>query len=178
MNNKNLAIGLRLILLLAIDIFLVSRLEIGIYFVPHIYFLSLLILPVRTTKSVLLFFGFFSGLVMDLFMSTGGLHAAASTMLAFVRIFTLRFYMAPEDEDNNISPGLYSFGPRKYLIYSTILILVHQLTFFSLEVFKTDSILLILKKTMASTALNVLLLVCIQMLFMKPAKKKNERRKR
>ncbi len=178
MNNKNLIIGLRLLLLLAIDIFLVSRLEIGIYFVPHIYFLSLLMLPVRSTKAVLLLFGFFSGLVMDIFMNTGGLHAAASTMMAFIRIFTLRFYLAPEDEDNNIAPGLYTLGTRKYLIYASVLVLIHQLTFFSLEVFKTDSILLILEKTLASSVINILLLVCIQMLFMKPAKKKNERRKR
>lgn len=178
MNNRNLTIGLRLILLLAIDIFLVSRLEIGVYFIPHIYFLSLLMLPVRTSKSFILLFGFFSGLVMDIFMSTGGLHAAATTMSAFVRIFILRFYMAPEDEDNNISPSLYTFGIRRYLFYSSVLILVHQLTFFSLEVFKTDAILLILLKTLASTILNILLLLFILMLFTKPAKKKNERRKR
>ena len=178
MNNRNLIIGLRLLILLAIDIFLVSRLEIGMYFVPHIYFLSLLLLPVRTKKSVLLIFGFFSGLAMDLFMNTGGLHAAASTMLAFIRIFTIRLYLAPEDEDNNIIPGLYSLGTRKYLLYSSILILIHQLTFFALEVFKTDAVLLILEKTIASSAIDILLLLFIQMMFMKPAKKKNERRKR
>jgi rod shape-determining protein MreD len=178
MTNKNLVIALRLLLVLNIDIFVISRLEIGIYFIPHIYFLSLLMLPVRTQKSWLLLFGFFSGLIMDVFMNTGGLHAAASTMTAFVRIFVLRFFLAPEDEDNNISPGLYNFGTRKYLIYSSILIFAHQLTFFSLEVFKTDAFFLILKKTLASSVLNILLLLFIQMLFMKPAKKKNERRKR
>lgn len=178
MTNRNLLIFLRLLILLVVDIFLVSRLEIGMYFVPHIYFLSLLMLPVRSTKAVLLMFGFFSGLVMDLFMNTGGLHAAATTMIAFIRIFTLRFYLAPEDEDNNISPGLYTLGTRKYLIYSSVLIFIHQLTFFSLEVFKTDSIMLILKKTLASSSLDMLLLIFIQMLFMKPPKKKNERRKR
>ncbi len=111
-------------------------------------------------------------------MNTGGLHAAASTMLAFIRIFTLRLYLAPEDEDNNIAPGLFTLGARKYIIYSSVLILIHQLTFIALEVFKTDSFLLILKKTAASATLDVLLLLFIQMLFMKPAKKKNERRKR
>ena len=178
MTNKNLIIVLRLLLLLAVDIFIVSRLEIGIYFIPHIYFLGLLMLPVRVKKGWLLMIGFFVGLVVDLFMNTGGLHAAASTMLVFIRIFTLRFFLAPEDEDNNISPGLYSLGNRKYLTYSSLLVLVHQLTFFSLEVFKTDSFFLILKKTLASTVLNVLLLLFIQMLFMKPSKKKTERRRR
>ena len=178
MNNRNIIIAIRLLALLAIDIFLVSRLEIGIYFVPHIYFLGLLLMPVRTSKVAMLSFGFFAGLVMDLFMNTGGIHAAASTLMAFIRIFTLRFYLAPEDEDNNISPGLYTFGTRKYLIYASILILIHQLAFFSLEVFNPASVWLILKKTLASSILNVLLLVFIQMLFMKPAKKKNERRKR
>jgi rod shape-determining protein MreD len=178
MNNRNLGIGIRMLLLLVIDIFIVSRLEFGTYFVPHIYFLSILMLPVRTSKSILLLFGFFSGLVMDLFMNTGGLHAASTTFMAFIRIFTLPLYLTPEDEDNNINPGLFSFGVRKYLIYSFILILVHQLSFFLLEVFKMDSFLLILFKTLASTALNILLLVFIQMLFMKPAKKKNEKRRR
>lgn len=178
MTNRNLFIALRLLGLLVADIFLVSRLEIGIYFVPHIYFLGLLLMPVRTSKAVMLILAFFVGLAMDLFLNTGGIHAAASTLLAFIRIFTLRFYLAPEDEDNNISPGLYTFGTRKYLIYSSVLILIHQLAFFSLEVFNPGSILLILKKTLASSILNIVLLVLIQMLFMKPAKKKNERRKR
>jgi hypothetical protein len=115
---------------------------------------------------------------MDIFMNTGGLHAFASTFMGFIRIFTLRMYITPEDEDNNISPGLYTLGARSYLIYSSILILVHQLVFFSLEVFKSDSIWLIIKKTLASTILNILILVFIQMLFAKPPKKKNERRKR
>jgi len=35
-----------------------------------------------------------------------------------------------------------------------------------------------LKKTLASTVLDVLLLLFIQMMFTKPVKKKNERRKR
>jgi rod shape-determining protein MreD len=178
MNNRNIKIGIRLILLLAIDIFVVSRLEIGIYFIPHIYFLSLIMLPVRTSKAVLLLFGFFTGLAMDLFMNTGGLHAAATTMMAFLRILILRFYMGPEDEDNNISPALYSFGIRRYLYFSGFLILIHHLTFFSLEVFKADYIWMIVLKSLASTTLNILLLMFILMLFTKPAKKKNERRKR
>ncbi len=177
MTNRNLRIVIQLLLLLIIDIFLISELKMGTYFTPHIYLLSILLLPVRTSKGILLLFAFFCGLVVDLFMNTGGIHAAASTMMAFVRIFTLRFYLAPEDEDNNISPGLYALGTRKYLIYSSILILIHQLTFFSLEIYKMDSLFLILKKTFASAVLDILLLVFIQMLFMKPAKK-NERRKR
>jgi rod shape-determining protein MreD len=178
MTNKNLIILLRLLLLLLVDIFVVSRLEIGIYFIPHIYFLGLLMLPVRMKKGWILMIGFFTGLMVDLFMNTGGLHAASSTMMVFIRVFILRLFLAPEDEDNNIAPGLYSLGNRKYLIYSSILVLIHELTFFSLEVFKTDSLFLILKKTLASTVLNVLLLLFIQMLLMKPPKKKNERRKR
>src|SRR5690348_13748582 len=122
MNNRNLIIGLRLILLLAVDIFLVSRLWLGVYLVPHIFFLSLIMLPVRSSKTTVLIFGFLSGLVMDLFMQTGGLFAAATTMMAFLRIFILRFYISPEDEDNNIQPGLQSLGIRKYLVYSSILI--------------------------------------------------------
>ncbi len=178
MTNRNLIILLRMLLLLAVDIFLVSRLEIGIYFIPHIYFMSLLMLPVRTTKAWLLLSGFFVGLIVDLFMNTGGLHAAACTMMMFTRIFTLRMFISPEDVDNNISPGLYSLGTRNFLIYFSILILVHQLSFFFLEVFKTDSFFLILKKTLASTVLNILLMLFIQLLFIKPVKKKNERRKR
>lgn len=178
MTNRNLLIALQMLLLLAVDIFVVSRLEIGIYFIPHIYFMSLLMLPVRTTRAWLLLLGFFMGLVVDVFMNTGGLHAAAGTMMMFIRIFTLRMFLSPEDEDNNISPGLYSLGTRGYLIYSSILILAHQFTFFFLEVFKTDSFFLILKKTLASTVLNILLLLFMQLLFTKPVKKKNERRKR
>jgi len=135
-------------------------------------------LPVRSSKTTVLLFGFISGLGMDLMMQTGGLFAASTTVMAFVRIFILRFYVSPEDEDNNIQPGLQSLGIRKFLVYTSILVLVSQLTFFSLEVFKTDSFFLILKKALASSALDILLLLFIQMMFNKPVKKKNERRKR
>lgn len=177
MNNRNFIIAIKLLLFLTIDIFVVSRFELGSYFIPHIYFLSIISLPVRTSKAVMLLFAFFTGLIVDLFMNTGGLHASASVMMAFVRLFTLRMYINPEDEDNNISPGLYTLGNRKYIIYASVLILVHQLTFFTMEVFKMDSFFLILKKTFASTLLDILLVLFIQMASKKPTKK-NERRKR
>lgn len=177
MNSKNFVIALKLLLLLIIDIFIVSRFELGSYFIPHIYLLGIIILPVRTTKATMLLIGFVLGLVMDLFMNSGGIHTAATVMMAFLRLFLLRIYISPEDEDNNIMPGLYSMGTRKFIFYSSMLVLAHQLTFFSMEVFKLDSFFLILKKTLASSVIDIMLILFIQMASKKPSKK-NERRKR
>ena len=51
----------------------------------NIYILALYILPYKMKGIPLLLFGFFLGLIMDLADNTVGIHAAASTFIAYIR---------------------------------------------------------------------------------------------
>jgi len=60
----------------------------------------ILVLPVDVSKHQILLFGFFLGLVIDLFSSTIGLHTSAALLIAFLRFFLLK-YLAPRDGFNS-----------------------------------------------------------------------------
>lgn len=177
MDNKVLNIALRWLLILAVDIFILSKLQISVLLHPHIYMLTIILMPVRTTKAVLLIFAFFTGLVMDIFLMTGGLHAASLTFMAFIRILVLRAFISPEDIDANITPTLSTIGNQPAIIYNVILIGLHLLFYFVLEIFRFSSLFLILSKLLVSLSVCLILALTIQYTLIK-APRKNERRRR
>src|SRR5690606_17421519 len=103
------------LLLLIFDIFIVSRLDLSVYAVPHIYVLFVLLLPVKINRSLLLLLGFLTGLIMDIFLNTIGMHAGATTFMAFLRPFILPLFTSAEDKENNITPNLRNLGQGSFI---------------------------------------------------------------
>jgi len=155
------------VLLLTADIFIVSRINISVYIVPHIYPFFILLLPVRSSKSLMITLGFITGAVMDVFLSTGGLHAAATTLIAFLRIFLLPLFTSPEDYDNNNAPTMNVLGQSSFLLYTSVMIGIHHFALFTLESFNFGSVLLILGKLVFSSVFSVGLIWLVQLLTMK-----------
>jgi len=60
---------------------------------PYIYILFILLLPANTNRSLLLIIAFFTGLTVDFFAHTLGLHAAASVFIAYLRPGTIRLFL-------------------------------------------------------------------------------------
>ena len=71
------------ILLLLIQLLVLNNINLGGYINPYVYLLFILLLPYGTPRWVLLLVGFFTGLVVDYFSNTLGLHASATLILAF-----------------------------------------------------------------------------------------------
>lgn len=171
MNRMILQYMLLFLVLEALDIFLISVLQIHGYFLPHIAPLFILLLPVRTSRSLLLTLGFITGLTMDMFLNTGGLFAASVTLVAFLRIFLLPFFTTPEDYDNNHSPNLAHLGGGGFLLYSASLLLIFHLVYFLLELFEWRMVHILLLRTVIST-LGSLLLIYLHQIVTAPKKKK------
>lgn len=66
-----------------------NKIEIGGilngYFNPFLYIMFILMLPVNINKVLLLFIAFLTGLTIDIFSGTPGMHASACLVLAFIR---------------------------------------------------------------------------------------------
>ena len=71
--------------------------------VPAIYPLFILLLPFVIGRVQLLFAGFGVGLLVDVLMGTGGVHAMASTFLAFVRPHLVEL-ISPRGRDMGVAP--------------------------------------------------------------------------
>jgi rod shape-determining protein MreD len=156
---------IRWLVLVLGDIFVVSRLNFSVYAVPQIYPLFILMLPVRTSRNWVIVLAFLTGLLVDVFLNTGGIHAASATFLGLLRPFIATFFVSSEDEENNITPSLRSMGAGTFLLYSAMLIVPHHAFYFLVEIFKTGPYLMILLKTAFSSIISLLLYYFLLTLF-------------
>ncbi len=136
------------------------------FIVPYIYYLFLLWLPFSVSRIGLLIIGFLTGMALDFFTMTPGLHAAACVLLAYCRPFVINI-LTPKDpsEFNYREPSPRAIGWVPYLVYIFVLTLFHHgyLTF--LEWLSFGTFLQFLIKVVATTAISMLLIITTELLF-------------
>ncbi len=136
------------------------------FIVPYIYYLFLLWLPFSVSRIGLLIIGFLTGMALDFFTMTPGLHAAACVLLAYCRPFVINI-LTPKDpsEFNYREPSPRAIGWAPYLVYVFVLTLLHHgyLTF--LEWLSFGTFLQFLIKVVATTAISMLLIITSELLF-------------
>ncbi len=135
-------------------------------FIPLIYPLILLLMPVNTPSWATMAIGFFTGLVMDFYCNTPGMHAAASVLLGFIRPSLLSlFFQQTTKELKSVVPSLFKMGITSFLIYISASILAHHLFFYILQIWSLKNFPFILFKTLLSSILSVILILLSQLLF-------------
>lgn len=136
--------------------------------VPFVYILFILLYPVNYNKSLFLFISFLLGLSLDVFSSSGGIHAAACTIIAYIRPILLKFSFGTSYEFHTIKFSNTELGAR--ITYFSVLIVIHHLTLFLLESFNFTFILFSLKQTLLSSIYTLLLSLMLLALFSKRKK--------
>ena len=81
--NRSLLNIIRFVALVIVQVLIVNHIRLGGYVHPYIYLIFVMLLPINMPGWQLLISGFSIGLVIDLFMGTLGMHAGATTMMAF-----------------------------------------------------------------------------------------------
>jgi rod shape-determining protein MreD len=155
---------LRLFLLVFIQVLVLNKIEIGGvlngYFNPFLYILFLLMLPVNINKVLLLFLAFFTGLIIDIFSGTPGMHAAACLVLAFIRPGFLNLIAPREGYESTLKLTIQGMGVSTFIVYAGICTLVHHAILFFIEAFNFlnffDLILRVFTNSLSSFALIML----------------------
>jgi rod shape-determining protein MreD len=88
--------------------------------------------PVRTSRTQVILLSFLSGLTIDLFTNTPGMHAAACSLIGFMRRPLVRAFADRELEENTI-PSYYTFGTGAFMRYVVALTVIHHLMLFLIE---------------------------------------------
>jgi rod shape-determining protein MreD len=128
-------------------------------------------LPFNIPNWQLLFAGFFMGLAVDLFNGTPGLNAAACVFMAFIRPLVINGMMRRNDINENDEPSLNTMGTSRFIVYSLLLLLAHNLILFMLEAFSFKLIGVVFLQTLLSVFSSLLLIFIILLLFKKTKKK-------
>jgi rod shape-determining protein MreD len=153
----------RFILLVLFQVLVLSNIQFLGYINPYVYILFILALPVQTPRWFALLLAFGIGLTIDMFSNTGGMHAFATVLMAFLRNGTIKLFTTIE-EGNNPTPSFHTFGVSAYLKYAVILVFVHHTTLFILEAFSLSNFWIMLAKILLSSFVTILLILGIQSL--------------
>ena len=169
MNSTLLLNIARFLLLLAAQILIFNEMDFYGYINPYPYILFILLYPVNGNKSGLLLASFLLGIVMDMFCDSGGVHATACVVLAYVRptFFKFSFGVSYEYQTVRINDKL---TPERFS-FLLISVLTHHILLFSLEIFKISFILNILLRTLLSSVFTLILCIIIIYIF-KPSTKR------
>lgn len=171
MNNRLVLNFLRFVGLLLLQVLVIDNIRLGYYIHPYVYVLFIFMLPFNIPNWQLLFAGFFMGLTVDLFSGTPGLNAAACVFMAFVRPWVIKGIMRRKDISENDEPSLNSMGTNRFVVYSLLLLVVHNLMLFMLETFSFRLIGVVILQTLLSVFSSLMLIFIILLLFKKTKKK-------
>lgn len=168
MNSVIAANSIRFVVLVLVQVLICNHIDFLGFINPYVYILFIMLFPVKNNRILFLLLAFLLGLTIDLFLDSGGIHAAASVAVAYARPVILKSSFGTIYEYQSIKFDLVDFGSK--LIYIVFVTVVHHLILFSLEIFSISKILLILQKTLFSSIFTILLCVLLTIIFSRKAK--------
>ena len=131
---------------------------------PFVYILFLLLVPFGTPNLLLYLIAFITGLTLDAFYDTLGVHTAACVALAFVRILFISVTMNRDGFDEP-EPTLGNMGFKWFIIYALLCTLAHHLVLFFLETFRLAEFSYTLLRCFFSIIFTLFTVVLIEFMF-------------
>ncbi|MCX7986097.1 MAG: rod shape-determining protein MreD [Bacteroidales bacterium] len=156
---------LRFVLLVLLQIFIFNNIQFSNFINAYFYVIFILLLPFDIPRTAMLLAAFFMGLTIDLFSNTLGMHAAATTCMAFVRPVVLKWISPREDYEIDSLPTLQYYGLRWFVGYTLVMVFVHHFVLFFIEMFRWSDFFHTFFRAILSTLFTSLLIVLSQFFF-------------
>jgi len=157
----------RLAIFILVQVYVLHKIpSLHRFIIPYLYFLFILWLPFSITRIGLLLIAFVTGLTLDYFTTTPGLHAAACVLIAYARPFIINL-LIPKDtgEFNYREPSPRAMGWAPYSVYVFVLTLMHHTYLTFLEWMQIGTFLGFLIKVAGTTGVSMLLIFTVELLF-------------
>ncbi|MCW5900219.1 MAG: hypothetical protein KIT10_13210 [Flavobacteriales bacterium] len=168
MNTAALHI-IRFVALLLVQVLVLDHLDVANgYAVPYLYILFLLLLPFELPAWAVLLISAATGMSMDLFSDTPGMHMSACVLMGFARIHLLRMIAPREGYEYGMRPTLLRMGVTWWITYAGVLTLIHHLWLFNVELLRWERFGETLLRGLLSAAFTLLLCMLAQFLTARP----------
>lgn len=145
-----------LMIFLAAQVFVFGHIHLFGLGTPMVHILFCALLQRGTGRAEAILWGFAMGMAVDFFMLTPGLTAAAMTAVGLVQPYLFE-RMLDKEALEDCTPGFDTLGTWCFIQYITILVLLHNVTYFALEACTlahfTDSILRMAISTLLTIAI-------------------------
>ena len=146
--------------LVLFQVLLLNHIQIAGVINPFLYIYFIIALPIHTNRISLIFTGFFLGLLIDAFSNTWGIHAMATTLIAFLRPYIFSIVSTQEELDK-VMPRFRTMGVN-YVKYIVMIVFLHHLSLFLLEAFSFEYFGIVLLKTLVSSLITIVLIFTLE----------------
>lgn len=162
MINSVIRFGLIFILLILLQVLLFNNIQFSGYVNPYVYIMFILLLPIEIPAWLLLGLSFLTGLIIDFFSGSFGMHTSATVLAGFVRPYVLRLVSPRDGYESSPEPSMLIYGFRWFLLYSLLIVLIHHTALFYLEVFRLADFFRTFLRVLLSTIFSVVFILLIE----------------
>lgn len=138
-----------------------NRIQLFNCAMPLLYVYFVIMFPRNYPKWAILLWSFALGLTIDMFSNTPGVASGAMTLVGVIQPYLLQPFL-PREADENHRSSVAGLGWGKFLVFSSVLVLVYCLVFFSLETFTYFNWQHWLKSVGGSFVLTILLVMTFE----------------
>lgn len=163
MNSTILLNIFRFVLLVLAQVLIFNTLNFIDFINPMVYVIFFYWYPLKSNRALFMVVSFLLGFIIDVFSDTLALNAIASLTVAYARPVIMRFCFGVNYEFQNFS--FKNTTKIQRVTFLALLILIHHLLFFSLEILSIAHFLLILKKVFATGIVTLILCTLFSSLF-------------
>lgn len=146
---------------IAVQILVLNNIHFLRVAIPFFYLYFIIKIPLGYSRSYILILSFITGLIIDAFSNTPGMHTAACTLAGFARESLIQFFIG-KDLPYDTFPSYKSFGYGGFIRYVVTFVSIHHITLYLLESITLFDPLLILIRIVASVLMTSILICAVE----------------
>ena len=145
-----------------LQVILLNRINVFGYATPVLYIYFLLKLPFGRNPYYSIISGFLMGLIIDIFLNTPGMNAAATTIVATFRKPILNLFYDREIFDGFI-PGINN-GTSQFVKLTVFVVSLHLTLLFFIESFTLFNAVNTIMRIVTSSIISILIIISLDVL--------------
>ncbi|MGL4293492.1 MAG: rod shape-determining protein MreD [Bacteroidales bacterium] len=151
------------VLILMVQVLILNNIHLGGFATPFLYIWLILKLPNDLSRPLTITIGFFMGLIVDIFSNTPGMHALATSFLAYMKEPLMVLYVPREDLKGGVA-SMKLMGVGAYLRYVISAVVLYCSLLYVIEAFSFFNWWILLIKIVSSSIFTFLLIIGVESL--------------
>lgn len=153
---------LRFLIVVLFQVLVMDNVMLNGYMIPWVYLIFIMLMPFETPRWIVILSGFALGLGIDFLEHTPGLHTAATVLVSYLRSYILSLLAPRDDYEPETFPRVHYYGFLWFLKYTLLMVFIHHIALFYLEVFQLQNFLHTLLRVILSSILSASVIVLSQ----------------
>lgn len=152
----------RFIAVILFQVLILNNMNLTVYNInPFVFIIFILLLPFETSDWLILVLAFVLGITLDIFSGELGKFSFSTVMIAFARPSILSLLSTREGYRKKTLPSLQDYGFKWFFKYAVIIVFLHNISFYFVEMFQFKYLFVTLFKIFLNTIFTTSLILLI-----------------